>query len=487
MSVVTGRRALALAATVAFALFAGWALLARQVPVSEAQDVAGGRDAIVAERPVVQGTGSITVYLPLVMRDYYDVVPVFGVQMYSIDDAHGLQKAVDGGVHWVRYSAFHWDEIEPVHTSPPTYHSYHWEKVDETSLSNAHSHGLQVIAIVQFTPSWAQKYSGSYCGPIRQDSLDEFAQFLTVLVNRYKGAPYYIKYWELGNEPDVAWSATRNGWGCWGEENDPYYGGRYYAEMLKVAYPAIKAADPQAQVLLGGLLLDCDPDNPPSGKTCQAGRFLEGILVGGGGAYFDIANFHAYTYYGGSVGMMGNENWSGAVTAVPEKAAFVKGVLQKYGYGDKLLSNTEAAMLCFTATNDCLETQAMYIPRAYAEAMALGLQSQVYYAMINEGWRHTGLLYPDLSVKPVYRAYDAAASFIGEARYEGEASGYLSVVQGYSFRRSDGGMVDVIWSSDGVSHQIPLPGGASAYDKYGTLLATSGNVSVGLSPVYVKR
>jgi hypothetical protein len=39
------------------------------------------------------------------------------------------------------------------------------------------------------------------------------------------------------------------------------FGGEYYGNMLKIVYPAIKSADPQAQVLVGGLLLDCDPVN----------------------------------------------------------------------------------------------------------------------------------------------------------------------------------------------------------------------------------
>ena len=42
----------------------------------------------------------------------------------------------------------------------------------------------------------------------------------------------------------------------------------------------------------------------------------------------------------------------------------------------------------------------MYVPRAYAEALALGLEGQIYYSMINEEWRHTGLILPDLTPKP---------------------------------------------------------------------------------------
>ena len=71
--------------------------------------------------------------------------------------------------------------------------------------------------------------------------------------------------------------------------------------MLKVAYPQIKAADPQAQVLVGGLLLDCDP-RPGAGCSLTAQnaippKFLEGILRNNGGPYFDGVSFHAYDFY----------------------------------------------------------------------------------------------------------------------------------------------------------------------------------------------
>ena len=44
--------------------------------------------------------------------------------------------------------------------------------------------------------------------------------------------------------------------GCWDDPEDAYYGGEYYAEMLKVVYPVIKEADPEAKVLFGGLLYE---------------------------------------------------------------------------------------------------------------------------------------------------------------------------------------------------------------------------------------
>ena len=426
------------------------------------------------------GTTTSTVFLPSVMRGHPRSPTIFGVEMFKISASHGVNEARDANVYWVRRNGIKWHEVEA------TRGVRDWTVLSsfEDELELAHLKGLTPIVVVRGTPTWAQKVSGCYCGPIEQDALDEFADFMTALVNRYKGSPYHVKYWELGNEPDVDPSLVDpdQEFGCWGDKNDTYYGGRYYAEMLKVAYPAIKAADPQAQVLIGGLMLV-----RPSGGSDNHPRFLEGILEGGGGPYFDVVSFHAYTYYDGSLGQMENMNWPGSVTAVPEKVAFLQEVLGRYGYGDKALMNTEAALLCSEATDECLKTQAMYVPRAYAEALALGLEGQVYFAMINEGWRHTGLLLPDLTPKPVYYAYKTAATFLTSVNYEGEVTGYPLGVEGYTFHQNDNtGYVDVIWSADGATPSVTLPTGASAYDRYGDLIATSGIVQVSFSPVYVR-
>ncbi|MFC2037686.1 hypothetical protein ACFLYD_06945 [Chloroflexota bacterium] len=424
-----------------------------------------------------------TVYMPMVMRDHRPPPSVFGVQMTTIDNAGGLAQAVEADVHWVRFHGFRWDEIEPVRANPPR---YDWTHVDEQSLRNAPANGMDVVGIVHATPPWAQKYPGSSCGPIEADALDEFAQFLTALVNRYGAPPYNVRHWELGNEPDAPINFEQSVYGCWGDGNEDDFGGRYYARMLQVAYPAIKAVDPQAQVFIGGLLLDCDPANAPVGKDCRPGNFLEGILAGGGGPYFDVVSYHAYTYYAGALGQMTNPNWPGSVTAVPEKTAFLRGVLERYGYGDKAIMNTEAAMLCSNPTDECLETQAIYVPRAYAEALALGLKGHVYYAMINEPWRYTGLLLPDLTPKKVYYAYHTAATFLTRVTYQGPVGGYPAGIEGYAFRQKDTlRRVDVVWSANGSAQSLTLPAGTSAYDRYGSLVASSGVIQVDYGPVYV--
>ena len=486
-----GKKGLALLATIGViaGLFAPTWLSAQADPVSMLGKV-GLAETSEESKDVHPSLSRITesatiVYLPLVTRKAPPPPPVFGVQMPKINKTNGLVQAVAAGMHWVRFSAFRWHEIEPLRTDPPT---YQWAVVNEENLLNAQANGMEPIAIIHFTPDWAQKYPGSQCGTIKEEALDEFAEFVTAVVKRYSLSPFSVRYWELWNEPDTPLWYDSTGFGCWGDENDEYFGGGYYAEMLKVAYPAIKAADPRAQVLIGGLLLDCDPTNPPAGKDCKASRFLEGVLRNDGGPYFDVLSFHAYTYYVGGPNHMANANWPGSVTAVPEKTAFLRDVLAQYGYEDKVLMNTEAALLCSEPSESCREAQAMYVPRAYAEALALGLKAQIYFALINEWWWHSGLLLPDLTSKPAYHAYLTAASFLTSVRYQGEVIGYPPQIEGYSFHRSNTmNHVDVIWSVDGSERNVALPAGASAHDRYGDLISSSGVIQVGFSPVYIVR
>jgi hypothetical protein len=290
----------------------------------------------------------------------------------------------------------------------------------------------------------------------------------------------------LGNEPDVDPSKVDpdSGYGCWGDASDPYYGGRYYAKMLKKAYPAIRSADSQAKVLTGGLLL-----GRPTADKDTSPLFLEGILLGGGGPYFDILAFHAYVWYGGSLGEMWNGDWPESPTVMPQKVAFLRGVLSQYGYGDKVLMNTESALFCSDPTADCLETQAIYVARVYAEAIALRLRAQVYFRMINEGWRHTGLLLPDLTPKPVYDAYQASSLFLTGVQSKGVATGYPSGIEGYTFRYNDhSGYVDVLWSADGSVKSVTVPENGVAHDRYAVIIGSAGEVvQVDYSPVYVRR
>jgi hypothetical protein len=91
--------------------------------------------------------------------------------------------------------------------------------------------------------------------------------------------------------------------------------GRCYAQMLKVAYPAIKRVNPQAWVLVGGI---------SSGWPVE---FIRGIYEEGGRDYFDFMNIHTY---GVPI------NWGMMVQGYAAKT-----VMSEYGDVDRPLWNTE--------------------------------------------------------------------------------------------------------------------------------------------------
>ena len=443
------------------------------------------------ETPLIKSSLA-TALLPLVTKGFPAPPPQFGVQMMkSIDEDHGLSEASEVGIHWVRYHAFPWDRIEPVLNTPP---KYNWAAVDGTSLRIAYQNGWSALAIVQYAPDWAQKVPGSACGPIHADQWDEYARFLSALVKRYKDPPYGIKYWELGNEPDAPVGNGRSIFGCWGDREDPYYGGEYYGQMLRHAYPAIKAADPQAQVLVGGLLLDCDPAHAPPGQDCTPSRFLEGILRVGGGDYFDIVSFHGYALYDGSLGQdEQHRSWGARGGVVLGKADYLRELMDKYGV-DKPLMHTEGSLIC--PGEDIIrcnppetvfyDKQADYVVWLYVRNWADGILATTWFQFDGPGWRYSGMLDASQTPKPAYQAFRFLTQQLGNAWYEGPVPRYAPL-KGYAFGTPDK-RIWVLWPADETPWSIYLPHDVThVYDKYGNDITPKDNTITFSHPIYVER
>jgi hypothetical protein len=462
-----------------------------------------------AASPVGAATpSSFAVYLPLVMNDF-PIQTIFGAGMDQITSGGGLDQMSAANMSWTRPLGVVWSSVES------TQGSYNWSALSglESELQNASHLGIQVILLVHSTPQWARKIAGTgpSCGPISQSKLPAFGNFMRALVARYSVAPYNVKYWELWNEPDIDASLFTgdSGYGCWGDPNDAYYGGGSYADMLKVVYPQIKAADPQGKVLVGGLLLDCDPRGSPSGCATlhptnpyadRAPKFLEGILRNNGAPYFDGISFHAYDYYdyvtySGSLGQYGNGAWQSAWNSTGPvmiaKTEFIQSVLSSYTVSGKFLMNTEAALVCGTfegagsycQTEDFETTKAYYVAQVYAAAIAQGLRANIWYSVL--GWRNSGLLNADLSPRPAYTAFKIARRELRDAVFVGEITEYAGVM-GYKFQRGNR-RIWVLWSLDGNPHSITLSSvPLAAWDALGVSVIPASSMNITLNPLYLE-
>jgi hypothetical protein len=415
---------------------------------------------------------------------------VFGIEMESV--LYGGQMLADMGTNWVRRNALLWSAVEPIESAR------NWSSVIglEQELVEASRLGMQVILIVRSTPAWAQKYPGSECGPVRSNKLVAFGRFMGDMVARYSKPPYNVKYFEIWNEPDAPVAMGAPVWGCWGESSDAYYGGRYYAEALKAAYPLMKAASPNAQVLVGGLLANCDPAR---GGRCIQSRFFEGILVAGGASYFDGLSYHTYDYFYGSAGSYGTPNWpSSSTTTGPllvVKSRFFKSVMQKYNVTGKFIINTELAVICDACgtngggqTNNALyeATKAYYMAQGMAAAMAEGHKAITWYSL--GGWFGTAL-WDGVNPKPALVAFGVARKMFGGAEFAGEITSADvgdSNIAGYKFRR---GNTDVwlVWARTSTVRTATFtrqPAGIT--DVLGASFAPVKSFAINPKPIYIE-
>jgi hypothetical protein len=437
-------------------------------------------------------------FLPLTMRNYPPPLPIFGAEIRGWQNQEVADLAAEADLYWLRTNAFNWDSIEPVRTDPPT---YDWDQVYDHKLNVAAAMGMQVIATVKFAPEWARQLPDYPCSPVAESALQAYAQFLNALVKQYSQPPFNVKYWELGNEPDAPPISTLGSeqiFGCWGDPGDDYYGGGYYGEMLKIAYPAIKSADPQAQVLIGGLLLDCDPTHPPVGKDCKSAKFLEGILRNGGGNYFDVVSFHGYPPYDGSSSNLGGlyydehfPSWESRGGVVLGKADYIREVLANYGFV-KPVMHTEGSLICSESNPNCnppgeefYESQADYVVWLYIRNWAAGLKATIWYQFTGPGWRYGGMLDENQQPKPAYYALDFLTQELAEASYVRQITQFSSL-RAFEFS-APSKKIWVMWAPDEVPHTITLPSGANkVYDKYGNDITPLDSQIAVSSPIYVE-
>ena len=441
--------------------------------------------------PQVTGPLSNTTYLPSVNRYRAPRQSVFGVQVLNGSGVSLAKTAAEAGATWIRYGEIYWNEIEAVRGQRD------WSSLASFDLNLAalQAQGLNTQVIVLGAPAWAQRRVPWQCSAIREDALNDFATFMQALVKRYSGAPYYIKYWELGNEPDVdpSFVGSNSGFGCWGDLGDPYYGGGYYATMLRTVYPAIKAIDPQAKVMIGGLLMDCDPTHPPADSTdgCRSGKFFEGILRGGGADYFDIVAYHAYNHWNdnGLDADLTHPKWAARGGALLGKTSLLREVMARYGVNKPLLMN-EGGVLCHPSNTICpndafRQDQAMGMVKLMARSWANGIEGAIWYTLNGPGWREGGLLEADDTPLPAYRSLKFLGNLLKSAHFTNSTT--TAQTEMYEFE-DNAHIYRLYWTNnDGLTIQIPVTMNIQTiYNVYGqSITSGASTIPVSSDPVIV--
>jgi hypothetical protein len=196
----------------------------------------------------------------------------------SSDDINRELDAVSHtGATWLRI-LIDWNRIEPSEGR------YDWSHLDAV-VNAARRHHLNLLGVIAYSAPWARPPGSFFTAfPIKPA---EFASFCNVVVTRYGDR---IAHWQLWNEPNLplfSGFTTLNG--------------ARYAELLKTAYPVIKALQPGGAVIAAGLSRKIGDDSPPA--------FLEQMYDSGARGFFDAVAAHPYVFPGG-VGADPENGWS---------------------------------------------------------------------------------------------------------------------------------------------------------------------------------
>lgn len=197
-----------------------------------------------------------------------DAAPVFGVadsHLFNLGPEEltaRLSELRSLGVTDLRV-AVPWVYIEPAAGT------YDWSKMDAV-VETATAMGFKLTGAVTATPTWAGLPLAGAPSP------DTYAGFAGTVAARYGSQ---IASYEVWNEPNgVMFYAPISASG--------------YTEMLKAAYTAIKAVNPDAVVLAGSLGATTDVH----GISVTPQRFLAEMYAAGAAGYFDALSYHPYHF-----------------------------------------------------------------------------------------------------------------------------------------------------------------------------------------------
>lgn len=192
--------------------------------------------------------------------------------IYFYDDAQvaaTVQRWVSDNIRTVRIG-IPWADVEAVKGT------YGWARADRI-VAAAAAANISIICAITSSPQWAMA-PGAMSPNGRPASPDQFGVFTAKVAERYKGR---ISAYEIWNEP--------NGSMGYSPTPDP----ARYTDLLKAAFPRIKAVDPGA-VVLGGVL----------GAVLSWGSwmidpvtFLTRMYDAGAKPFFDALSYHPYNYY----------------------------------------------------------------------------------------------------------------------------------------------------------------------------------------------
>lgn len=317
------------------------------------------------------------------------------------------------------------------------------------------SAGINIIGTLNFANvlyngmtgvSFGERY-----GPNSKEELDAFANYVYRTVSHYRDE---IQIYELWNEPnhDSFWRPGANA--------------RDYAQLVKAAAAAIRAANPDAIIMAGSV------------APQQGVEFLDTMLNEGVYPYIDAISFHPYIYPDSPDVRYKNALRSYAST------------LRPYGGWKDLFVTETGWPTQLDSRGVTEEVQAEYMIKHYIMSAEQGLTRSAIYDFRNDGVdayyneHNFGIVHYDFRAKPALIAMQQFNQTLAAAEYWAKAD-WGPGVEAYVWMKDQQPSV-VAWSTQGAM-TVQLPGETvDVYDLYGNPVAAAANqVELDQVPVYV--
>ena len=216
---------------------------------------------------------------PLSWGDFGYGIAVQGVIPVADDYTYSMRQVRDQlGFGWVKQQ-LRWDDVQP------DSETLDWSMYDPV-VAAANESGLKLMLSVVKGPKWTNDYASNDPDPnvsAPPADLTLYADLLGSLVDRYQGRVHAIEVW---NEQNLAreWNTAEG------------LNATRYAEMLRIAYQAIKSRDPNIIVISGALSPAAnfpDPDNPNRYLARDDFEYLQEMIAADALDYADCIGAHA--------------------------------------------------------------------------------------------------------------------------------------------------------------------------------------------------
>lgn len=335
------------------------------------------------------------------------------------------------GITWDRFDAW-WSVLEPEKDR------WEWQFMDR--IADFHRrHNLNAVPILCYSSAWSGK------PPRDAEERSRFARYVYNTVRRYRSV---FRAWEIWNEPNIPtfWQ--------------PQPSAPDYAELLKEAYKAAKAADPTCTVV--------------GAATSMADlNYIQDLHRFGAWDFMDVLSIHPYS--------MGGDAHQQRL----ERILALVNELNRATGRPKPIWITEIG---WTANDEREEIpQAVSLVQTYCTAMAAGIQ-RVFWFCLTDWSEKWGILRQDGSPKKAYTALRILTSALSGASFAGYLPNRLGPeFRGLVFTNKHGAPVVTAWNY-GPPVRLALRGRLRAADILGRNVAVErGTVLVGKVPVIIQN